>query len=332
MKRGIGWALALVAAAVPAQIEASLSASAQSAWKPGHPVQLVAQSAPGGGTDLTARMVQTIWQEHKDIVGQPVTVVNKAGGGGSVAAAYMQSHRGDGHYLEVASTALLSSRITGASPYSYTDFTTVVMLASEYLAFAVRPDSPIKTGQDLINVLKKDPAGLSIAVGTAAGGVNNAAAAAVAKAAGVDPRKLRTVVFSSSAESATALLGGHVDVVVASASEVTPFLPDRMRLIAITAPTRVTGKLGYVPTWKEQGLDIVADNSRPVIGPPGMTKAELAFWDEAFTKTSQTGEWKNDVAANEWANDFMTSAAARKYLDAQYASLENTLADLGMAK
>jgi putative tricarboxylic transport membrane protein len=332
MKEGIAWALVLMAAAMPAQMAISFHAWAQTTWKPTHPVQLVAQSAPGGGTDLTARMIQKIWQEHKDIIGQPVTVVNKAGGGGSVASSYMQSHQGDGHYLEVASTALLTSHITGASPYNYTDFTTVAMLASEYLAFAVRPDSPIKTGQELIDALKKDPTALSFAIGTAAGGVNNAAAAAVAKAAGVDPRKLKTVVFSSSAESAFALLGGHVDVVVASASEVTPFLPDRMRLIAITAPTRVPGKLALVPTWKEQGQDIISDNSRPLIGPPGMTKAELAFWDKALTKTTQTAEWKNDVAANEWANDFMTSTRAREYLDAQYASLKETLAELGMAK
>jgi putative tricarboxylic transport membrane protein len=306
------------------------TATAQTAWKPEHAVELVAQSAPGGGTDLTARLIQKIWRTN-NILGVASNVVNKAGGGGSVALAYMQRHARDGHYVEVASTALLTSHITGASPYNFTDFTVIAQLASEYLAFAVKPDSPIKSIKDLMDLLHKDPGSISIAIGTAAGGVNNAAAAMVAKAAGADPRKLKSVVFSSSAESATALLGGHVDLVVASASEVMPLLPDRARLLAITAPTRQPGKLASTPTFRELGQDIVVDNSRPVIGPPAMTAAEIAYWDEVFGKTVMTQDWKTVVKESSWADDYLPSGPARKYLEDQYASLKAVLGELGMA-
>jgi len=308
-----------------------VTASAQVTWQPQHTVEIVAQSAPGGGTDITARLVQKIWRTN-NILSAPSNVVNKAGGGGSVALAYMQRHAHDGHYIEIASTALLTSHITGADPYNFTDFTVIAQLASEYLAFAVRPDSPIKSINDLMNVLHKDPDSISIAVGTAAGGVNNAAAAMLAEAAGADPRKLKTVVFSSSAESATALLGGHVDLIVASASEVASLLPDRVRLLAITAPTRQGGVLASTPTLEELGQNIVVDNSRPVIGPPAMSPDEIGYWDEAFGRTVKTEDWKKVVKDNSWADDYLPSGPAKKYLEVQYANLKVVLGELGMAK
>src|SRR5271155_406467 len=95
-----------------------VTASAQVTWQPQHTVEIVAQSAPGGGTDITARLVQKIWRTN-NILSAPSNVVNKAGCGGSVALAYMQRHAHDGHYIEIASTALLTSHITGADPYNF---------------------------------------------------------------------------------------------------------------------------------------------------------------------------------------------------------------------
>ena len=308
------------------------AAFAETAWTPKRPIELVAQSAPGSGTDITARMIQEIWRTQK-IVSVSSSVVNKAGGNGSVALSYLQHHAGDGHYLEVASAALLTSQITGTSPFHVSDFTVIAKLASEYLAFAIKADSPIKDGKDLMARLKGDPGSLSIAIGTAAGGVNNVAAALVTRAAGGDPKKLKTVVFSSSSESATALLGGHVDLVVASASEVLPFLRDgRMRLIGITAPQRQDGPLANVPTWKEHGVDIVIDNFRPVIGPPKLSPAEVSFWDAVFIKTTASDQWKADVQKSHWSGVYLASADARKYIDDQYKILQLALEDLGMAK
>jgi putative tricarboxylic transport membrane protein len=324
--------LTVVLGACAASLAGSFAAPAQTGWVPSHPIELVVQSAPGGGTDVTARLVQRIWQV-KGLVEQPVSVVNKAGGGGSVALSYMKRHPKDGHYLEVASTALLTSQITGASPFSFRDFTPIANLASDYLAFAVRADSPIKTGADLMAKLAGDPASMSIAIGTAAGGVNNVAAALAARAAGMDPRKLKTVVFNSSAESALALLGGHVDLVVASASEIIQFVEDkRARVIAITAPQRLGGVLSAVPTWKEQGQDIIVDNFRPVIGAPDLGASEIAYWDHVFTKTVATAEWKQNLEKSLWTDAYRPSGEALTYMESQYKELQAVLSDIGLAK
>ncbi len=306
--------------------------AAAPAWKPEKAVEIVAQSGPGGGTDLTARLIQKILQDRR-LVEVPVTVANKVGGGGNVGLAYLAQRPPDGLCLEVATALLLTNRIIGTSTYHYTDFTTIAQLNSEYVAFAVRADSPIRNGRDLLEMLKRDATSLSIAVGTSLGGANHIAAAMAARAAGADARKLKTVVFKSSVESVVALLGGHVDLVVSSASLLAPqFRAGTLRVIAMSAPRRSEGLFAVVPTWREQGQDIVSDNFRALIGPPGMSGAQLAFWDDIFSRLAQTDEWKKEMESNLWENNYLGSAESRKYFESQFEISRRVLSDLGLAK
>jgi putative tricarboxylic transport membrane protein len=217
-----------------AAIVAPAPALAQRTWRPEGSVEISVPSAPGGGTDHTARIMQKILQERQ-LVEVPITVSNKSGGGGLVALSYLKQQHGNAHFVQTASAVLLTNHIVGRSTLNYTDLTPIALLQSEYIVLAVKSDSPLKSSSDLIARLKKDPTALSFAVGTSLGGANHSAAAAVARAAGADPRKLKTVVFKSSSESAVAALGGHVDVMSASASQVLGHVRSgAMRIIAVT--------------------------------------------------------------------------------------------------
>jgi putative tricarboxylic transport membrane protein len=307
-------------------------APAQSPWKPEGPVEIVVPSAPGGGTDHTARVMQKIWQERQ-ILQVPINVVNKSGGGGSVALNYLKQYHGNGHYLHTASAVLLTNHIVGRSTINYTDLTPIALLQSEYVVLAVRTDSPLKSVNDIVDRLRRDPAALSFAVGTSLGGANHSAAAALARAARADPRKLRAVVFKSSSESATAALGGHVDVMSASASQTLRHVRSgAMRLIAVTAPKRLTGELGAVPTLKEHGVNAVVNNFRLLVGPAGLAAAQVAYWDQAMSKLVQTDEWKQDLENNLAENTYLNGAETRKYLDTEYAELKSLLGEMGLAK
>lgn len=338
-----GWAVAIAlivgacgggaptaATAAPAAPSAAPAQASEAAWKPARPVELVSQSAPGSGTDTTARLIQKIWQTSK-MVDVPVSVNNQPGGGGNVALAYVSQKSGDAHTLSIGSAAVLTTQIAGNSDFNYADFTPLAVLNSEYIVFAVRADSPIKTGKDLIERLGKDPASLSIAIGTAVGGVNHVATAHVAKAGGADPKKLKTVVFKSSAESVTNLLGGHVDVAVSSASSVLPFAA-QVRMLGLTAPKRMPGGLNEVPTWKEQGLDLVLDNFRYAFGPPKLAPAQVAYWDGVFGRLRASDEWKKELDSNVWAGNDLRASEVAPYLKAQHDLLRTTLGELGFAK
>ena len=328
--RRLGWACCALLAAPGLWIAC---AGAQTApWKPEKPVELIAPSAPGGGTDKTARLIQRIWQDRR-MLEVPVSVVNRSGGQGQVALTYLKSHAGDPHFLEIVSAVLLTSQITGSSPYSYTDFTPIALLNSEYVVMAVKADSPLKTLKDLMARLQKDPAAVSIAVGTSLGGANHVAAASVARAAGADPKRLKTVVFKSSADSAIAGLGGHVDVVISSASILLPhFTSGALRFLAVSAPGRLSGALAPVPTLREQGVNAVVDNFRLMMGPPDLTAAQVAYWDQVMAKLTADVEWRKDLELNGWENTYMSSRNTAKYLQLQHAELKSALAELGFGK
>ncbi|MBI3917165.1 MAG: tripartite tricarboxylate transporter substrate binding protein [Betaproteobacteria bacterium] len=311
---------------------AAAGAAQPAAWTPEKAVELIAPSGPGGGTDRTARLILKIWQD-KRFLEVPAGVVNKPGGGGAVSLAYLKQHTADPHFLQVAPALLLTNHISGRSPHHYTDFTPLALLNSEYVGFAVKADSPIKTIHDLSARLRQDASAVSIAVGTSLGGANHIAAALVARAGGGDMKKLKTVVFKSSAESMVAVLGGHVDVVASSASLILPhFKSGAVRILAMSAPKRVSGVLATVPTLKEQQIDAVVDNFRLLIGVSDLQPAQVAYWDGVMARLTQSDEWRTNLERNLWENTYMNSRDTRKYLDAQYPELKEILTELGMVK
>jgi len=314
-------------------VDWTVAAAAQPvAWKPDKPVELIAPSGAGGGTDKTARLIQRIWQERR-MIESPVTVVNKPGGSGAVALTYLKAHAGDAHFLQIVSTVLLTNHISGRSAFSHTEFAPIALLNSEYIALAVKADSSIANVADLIARLRKDPGAVSFAVGTSLGGANHVAAALVARAAGADARKLKAVVFKSSAESAVAALGGHVDVMATSASLALPHVrAGTLRIIALSAPKRVAGALAAVPTMREEGIDAVVDNFRLMMAPAGIDAAQIAYWDGVMARLTQAEDWKKDLENNLWEDTYMGSRDTRRYLDAQYGVLRSALAELGLAK
>jgi putative tricarboxylic transport membrane protein len=311
----------------------STAAAAQTGpWKPVRNVEIVVGVGPGGGIDRTARFIQKLVQDQR-LVEVPVTVSNKPGGGSTIAHAYISQKAGDAHFLEISATSILTNHITGKTAFSHKDFTPVAMLSDEYIGFLVRADSPLKTGRDLLNTLKTDADSVPIGIATAAGNTNHIAAGLAAKAAGADVKKLKVVVFGSGGESMTALLGGHVALVVTPSANAIPHLKSgKMRVLAIASPARLEGALAVVPTWKEQGEDIIVANWRPVIGPKGLTAQQVAYWEEVFARVTRSDEWKTEVARSGSVSHYMNGRELSAFFDQQYAQFRSVLGELGLAK
>jgi len=306
------------------------SATAQTAWTPSRAVEIVSGTA-GGGADRMARLVQAIAQERK-LVAAPVAVVTKPGAGNSIAFAYVSQKPGDGHYLLVSTLSLSLNHLTGTSSLSYRDFTPLVTLFDEYVAFVVRADSPIRNGRDLVERMKKDPAAVSIGI-TSVGGANHLAAAIVLRAAGIDVKKARTVVFESAGKAVLAVLGGHVDIAPASASvPVAHLSAGTLRVIGITAPRRLGGAYAEVPTWREQGVDAEFSSYRGFAAPRDLTVPQIAYWEKVFAAIDQDERWQDEAEKNLLHRQFRASRDIRKYLGELEVPLKAVLADLGMLK
>lgn len=308
------------------------TAYADEAWKPRRPVEIVVPSAPGGGLDLVGRTLQNAIQQEK-LSGKPVNVVNRAGGGGTVGLAYINSHAGDGHFVSLQALPLITNRITGLSKVGIDDVTPLALFVTEQVVFSVPAKSPIKSGADLLQMLKKDPSSVTIGVSSSPGGQSHDAAALVVKAAGQDPKKLKIVFFDSGGEAVTALMGGHVTVAATPVGTVLGSAQSgRARMIAIAGSRREEGELAGVPTWKEQGADVDFTTWRILVGPKNMPAAQVAWWDNVLQKATASPEWAAAVKRNLWTADYRNSTETRAFLQKENAHLSGLMGELGLAK
>jgi putative tricarboxylic transport membrane protein len=301
-------------------------------WSPQRNVELIVPSSAGGSLDTTGRTVTRIWGDLK-LLPVSSTVSNRPGGGHAVAYNYLSQRPNDAQYLCVTSLTLLANHINGHNPVTYTDFTPLAVLLTEYIAIAVRADSPLKTGKDLIEALRKEPASLSLALSSAAGGTHHISFGLPLLSGGVDTSKVKFVAFTSSGEAVTALLGGHVDVISAGTVNVAPFVASgKLRVLAVTSAKRMTGPLASAPTWPELGYKGVFENWRGIIGAKGITAAEVAFWDNVFRRLTSSDEFRDYAEKNQWEASYRNAEESRKFMAAQYEEMKGVMTYLGMVK
>jgi putative tricarboxylic transport membrane protein len=317
---------------VAVSAHAQSAGGARAAWVPTRNIEIVHGSAPGGSNDKSAREIEKALTQTK-LIPTSMTVVSKPGGGGSISMSYANQHPGDGHYLLLGGSTMISNHIVGSSKMSYTDFTPIASLMNDYIVFAVAADSALKTPKDLLERLKTKPQSLSIGFASAFGNSRHVGAGMLIRAIGGSPRDLKVVVFKGSAEAISALLGNHIEVAVLGAiNSVAHIATGRMRVLAAATPRRFGGALADVPTWKELGVDVVSGSWRGVFGPRNLTPAQLAFWHEAMRQVSQNPGWKADLARNYWLEDFSVGEQFRKEMDKDYAETKKVLVDVGLVK
>jgi putative tricarboxylic transport membrane protein len=304
------------------------SASAQE-WKPTKNVDIVVASGAGGSSDRSARIVQKLLQANP--LFPSVSVTNRQGGGGTIAWTFLTQHPGDAHYIATFSSTMLTNHILGIGKLSYQDLTPLNILIREYIVLAVRAESPIGSAKDLIERLKKDFTSVSFAFASSPGNHNHVLIGMIFKAAGADPRKAKVVIQKSGGDGMTAVLGGHIDVLVGAPANALPHLQaGKARAIGLSASQRQTGATAALPTLKEQGIDAVFYRWSGFVGAKGLTAAQIAFWDNAFAKAVQSDDWKQDVEKNAWSEEFLTGDRARKHLDHENEVLTRLLAELGV--
>ena len=318
--------------AVLVSVLAALPAWGQPAWRPEKQVEIILPTAPGGGNDTVARLMQKMLQDQK-LVTTPILVMNKAGGNQTVSVAYHAKHRADPHYLLLATSTLFTNQIQGLSPNNYRDFPALALAFVDYSAFMVPANSPFKNFGELVDKLKADPESVSFSV-VARGGTSHAMAAMAAKAAGVDPKRLKIVVFKTSAEATTAMMGGHIHAAISSAAGSTPpVVAGQLRMLAIVSPQRRPGALAQVPTLSELGLDApILATWRCIFGARGITPAQIAFWEDALARSFQGDEWKAWMSKNDVSAPPLRGVELAKYLDGQFNNTRNVLLELGLTK
>jgi tripartite-type tricarboxylate transporter receptor subunit TctC len=238
----------------------------------------------GGFTDLLSR---TLANSVKKDLGQPVICENKAGGGGTVGLSYVVNQPADGYTIGLITPGAFLASHMGKSPFHpLKDLTFICRISGGMTAVVVRADSPFKTLEDLIRFTKQNPG--KITYGTSGmGTITHLAMEELSTLAGGVNWKL--IPYKSGAEAATALLGGHVDVVSDAPSWQPLVDAGKLRLLAVFTEKR-SARYPDVPTVKESGYNMSVPGPNGVIGPKGLPKPVVQKLDAAYRKALQDPE------------------------------------------
>ena len=281
----------LAVLAVVSTCLAGASATAQSF--PERPIRLIVPSAPGGPTDLPARLVAQILPN----LGQPAVVENRAGAGGAIGARAVANATPDGYMLLVGNTSVFAvwpavSASAGYDPAK--SFAPVAKLSESYQIVVVPASSPFKTMRDVVAFAKANPGKLNVAH-TGVGGLPHLTVELLKARAGID---VVGVPYKSGGESVTAVLAGQVDMTIEGITILLPHIRDgKLRALAVTSHAR-TPLAPDLPTMIEAGVpnyEVTTFNG--VVAPAGTPAAIVDKLNAAINEGMQAPDMQKRLEA-----------------------------------
>lgn len=292
---------------------------------PNRPIELVVPFGAGGGTDALARVFAEAARKH---VSQPVTVLNKPGASSGIGLTEVAGAKPDGYKIAMITVEMAIIPHMGLAKFSpENDFTPLVRLNADPLVLAVSAESPWRSVEDLMAAAKtgKEP----LKFGNAGiGGVSHLAAVALQQKLGTT---FNHVPFQGNAPAVVALLGGHIDAVSASPSEVFSFVQTgKLRALAVLADQRLGGVFANVPTMSERKIDLSVSTWRGLAAPKGLPADVLAKLSQIAVKTAQEATVKEAMEKQNLGYSVADGEVFRKQIAGDSAKYEQLIEQMGL--
>jgi len=296
-------------------------------FKPSRPIEFVVHTGPGGGNDLLARAIAMIVEQEK-LLPVRMQVVNKTGGGGLSAMAYLVEKKGETHTIALfANTWFTVPAMSAEAKVTMNDLTPIVRLVVEPAVIAVKSDSPYRSLRDFIDAAKASPGQMKQSGGSI-GSRDWVMRQLLMKDTGVT---WAYISFPGGGERIAALLGGHVNMMVIDPQEAGEHIRSGgMRVLVQIAEKRLP-PFPDAPTLREAGFNVPAYAViRGVTGPPGMPAEAVAFWEDFFARMTQTPSWKKYLADNLFEDGFQRGPELAKFMVQFPEQLRGILKDAGV--
>jgi putative tricarboxylic transport membrane protein len=308
-------------------LAAAVATGTASAYEPARPVDLVVHTAPGGGNDVLARAIATM-AEKENLLPVRLQVQNKPGGNGAVAAAYLAEKKGDPNTIGlITSNWIIGPMTTAEAKITVKDLTPIAQLVTEPALVVVRADSPYKTLREFIDAAKAKPGQLKQSGGSLTAR-DSIMRQVLQNSTGA---RWAFISFPGGGERISALLGGHVDMMIIEPEEAGENIrAGKMRPLAQLAASRLAG-FPNVPTLKEAGFDVpLVPQMRGVVAPPGMPADAVEYWQGFVRRLVQTASWRKYLQDNQFEDAVYIGAEFTKSIDDTTAQLREILPAAGL--
>jgi tripartite-type tricarboxylate transporter receptor subunit TctC len=279
----------IVSCAALALSFAAAGADAQQKY-PTRPIRLMTAFAPGGGSDILARIIAP---QVSEVIGQPVVVDNRPGGGGTLGAGIAIRAEPDGYTLIIVSGSFGANAALHDLPYdSVTDISPIILVGTTGLLATIHPSVPIKTLKELIAHARANPGKLNFG-SAGVGGLGHLAQELFQLQTRI---KITHIPYKGSGPVMNALLAGEVD---SSFSSMVPSIPHvkagRLRPLAVTIPKR-SRALPDVPTFSETVPGYEVTHWYGIWGPKGIPREIVTRWNKEVARVLNTEAMKKWMA------------------------------------
>jgi putative tricarboxylic transport membrane protein len=297
------------------------------AFTPTKSIDIVVHTGPGGGNDVLARAMVAMIEKDK-LLPVRLQVLNKPGGNGAVAAAYLAEKRGDAHTIGlITSNWIISPMVTAEAKVTLQDLTPVAQLVLEPAVIVVRADAPYRTLTDFIDAAKASPGQLKQSGGSLTAR-DSIMRQVLQNATGA---RWAFISFPGGGERIAALLGGHVNMMIVEPQEAGENIrAGKMRVLAQVTAKRLPA-FADVPTLKEAGYDVpLVPQMRGVVAPPGVPPDVIEFWQVFLRKLTQTAVWRKYLEDNQFEDGFETGPEFTKTLEETTRQVRQLLQEGGI--
>lgn len=297
---------------------------------PNKPILFITHSGPGGGMDTMLRRLTDVMAKEK-LVSQQIRVENIQGGSGAKAMTSLVKRKGDDHVLAgMTSVWVAAPLISPDIKVSYKDMTPIALLGLDPNLLVVRADSPFKTMKDLLDFAKANPNKVKQA-GASVTSTPNFDRLAIAEVTGAT---WDYVAFPSGGEAITAVLGGHVNLVIGQPADMGGHLKaGALRPLATFSESRLAG-YPNLPTLREAGVTarVSRGTVRGIVAPPDIPVSSVQYWEDVLRKLTKTQGYQQFSSEIELFPKFLASKEFKQFLDEETESLTKSLARLGEVK
>jgi tripartite-type tricarboxylate transporter receptor subunit TctC len=293
---------------------------------PNRPITVIVPFSAGGAMDLVARALEKYAPKY---LGQPIVVVNKPGGTGTIGWNELTNANPDGYTLGISSIELLVQPLYGTTKYHYpTSLEPISQVATLSTIMVVKADHPCKNVDEIISYAKRHPGQLKFGH-SGIGSMSHIIGETFAEVADIN---IEQVPFHGASESTAALLGNHIQIVFGNPSTVKEQIKNgTLRALATTSEQRLTDPdLAQIPTFKEQGFDITSNTWIGLTAPKELPPEIKAKIEEGFKAIIADPEFKANIENLGLQVEYLNSEDSKEKWRLDADKLTKTIRETGV--